>query len=264
MFTGNPPRPTTHILRQLVIRWDVSGKVGEIQARYEDGANTNGDWVQGMLNAFRKQGGAPAEQSRSSDNVWSDVQPGKPAPVTYTWHDDITRLMLRRDAGGAEVIVRDCPPEHPAGVPLPPLATLPRGPNGVRLGETREELLNRWNGESSLRPDGSVELVPTKAGPYDGVLVWFDKDRAVRIVARHAPEGASPLRPADAARSLLQTWGKEGPTLGWPTHRDNGPDNLLQNVGWDDDPTRILIFRQDANDGTARLFTEWKELVGIE
>src|SRR5262249_52303984 len=58
-FTGSPSRNAGHVLRQLLIRWDASGRVGEVRARYEDGpAAANGNGVQGLLGAFRKRCGA--------------------------------------------------------------------------------------------------------------------------------------------------------------------------------------------------------------
>ena len=261
LFTGSPARNATHVLRELFLRWDDAGKLAEVRARYEDGpASAGGAWFAAVLNAFRKSGGAAQEQPGSWGAVWSDLPPRKPVPLAYRWQDDVTALTVQRDASGAEVALRDCPLPHPTGLPLPPLEYLPRGPEGVALGDMREGLLRRWPNHQP-QADGSVALVPAKAGPYDGILVWFDKGRVVRIAARHSLQnGASPGRPAEAAKALLQEWASAAPQLGWPRRQELAGEGLLQGLSWHDDRTRVRLFWQESNDGTARVFTEWKDV----
>jgi hypothetical protein len=235
--------------------------VGEIRAWYENGpAAGSGNWVQALLNGYRKQCGAMAELPGPEDAAWADLPPRSPAAVLCRWHDDLTVLSVQRDAGGVEVTLRDCPPDQPAGVALPPLECLPRGPEDLQLGHMREQVLRRFNaGSASARSDGSVALTPLKAGAYDGYLVWFDQDRVARIVARHTQDGAA-QGPADMGRVLMQTWGREGQSLGWVRRQDVLPNGLLHGLGWHDDRTRIRLSWQENNDGTARAYTEWKTL----
>lgn len=247
VFAGDPPAGATQVLRELIVRLGPGGRVAEVRGRYE------GAGVGTLFNSLKKQGGLPRELPASWTVVWSDLPAQKPAAVRSRWQDDATVLTFERDPAGAEMTLRDCPPEHPAGLPLPPLQYLPRGPEGVTLGEMRDGLLRRGN--VTPREDGSVSLVPARPGTYDAVLVWFDKGRVTRIVARHSLEGGSP---AELGQALLQAAGRESGALGWPDRHDVGPDQVPQGIGWNDDRTRVRLFWQQ--DGSGRLYTEWKEL----
>lgn len=253
-FTAAPAKSATHVLRQLFIRFSATGKVTEVRARYADGpAGT----AQGLLSVYRKNGGMTAEQPGSWVGVWSDLPPRKPAATLSRWSDDATQLSLQRDSGGVEVTLRDGLIESAS----PPLEYLPRGPEGVSLGDMREAVLRRFNvGTTSNRPDGSVALSPPKAGQYDGYLAWFDKDRVVKIVARHSKEGAGSQRPSEMPQLLMKEWGRNGQALGWPRRQDLLNDGALHSLGWNDDRTRVRLFWQENNDGRARAYTEWKEL----
>lgn len=257
VFTGAPAKEAGAVPRELFVRFDPSGKAREVRARYEDGPAGG---VQALLNAIRKRAGAPWEQAAPWGAFWGDLPPRKPAATQYAWQDDLTRLTLQRDAGGAEAVLTDHPLGQPTPMPPRPLEYLARGPDGVSLGEMRGEL-RRWEiAPSSARPDGSVALTPAKAGPYDGILVWFDKDRVARIVARHTADGSSPTRAADMSHALKQSWAREGPQLGWPRRQDANAEGLLQSLGWHDDRTRVRLSWQEGSDGTPRLFTEWKSI----
>src|SRR5262249_11411539 len=142
-------------------------------------------WVADLLAWFTKSCGAALESPGTWATLWSDQPARKLAPSIARWQDDISLLTIQRDGSAAELILRDCPSDKPAGVPLPGLAYLPRGPVGVALGEPRDELLRRLKlDKPRTLDDGGLVLPPPSDGAYDALLVWFDADRVVRIVSR--------------------------------------------------------------------------------
>src|SRR5262249_60471747 len=122
----------------------------------------------------------------------------------------------QRDAFGPEVTLRDCPPEHETGITLPPLEYLPRGPEGCVLSVRRDELLRQWGVRDPVRAGDALVLTPKQAGPYDALLVWFDQDKAVRIVARHRPRGKTNPAPEQLAKEVAAAWAEQIQRFGWP------------------------------------------------
>lgn len=261
LFTGEPPKSAARVTRQLLIRFDESGRVAEVRARYQDGpaAAGTGRWSHELLAGLIRQCGAAVESPGPWAAAWADL-PRKPAPVQARWQDDATLLTCQRDGGGAEVVLRDCPPDHEAGAPLPPLAYLPRGPQGCSLDEAREELFRAWHVQEPAQvAGGAFALTPPRGSPYDLVLVWFDKDRVSRIIGRHPASVPPASRASQLADQLTAAWGRDLRTLGWPSRQDADAERVLQALGWNDDRTRVRLFWQETEDGP-RLFTEWKEL----
>src|SRR5262249_49340677 len=148
--------------------------------------------------------------------LWNDLPLRQPVPILARWQDDITALTLQRDATGAEAILRDCPLDQPAGVLLPPLAYLPRGPGGCLLGESREGALRHFKiDKPQPRADGALVLPVPRGGAYDALLIWFDNDKATRIAARHVPPGAGARELASPGNQITQAWARHIRALGW-------------------------------------------------
>ncbi len=140
-----------------------------------------------MLKDLQKHNGAAESVPCPWTEVWSDLPAQKPVPASLVWNDDVTRLRYSRDSGGVELTLTDCPPEHPTGLPLPPLEVLPRGPLHCTLGMTREQIYEAWTVKQPpvTAADGALVLRPTPASGLDALLVYFDKDQVVRVVGRH-------------------------------------------------------------------------------
>lgn len=258
-FTANPARGATSMVRQLFLRFGASGRLAEVRARYVDTSPAN-EAARGMadlLASLKKRGGAPEAARASWPSVWPDLPARKPAPVCYRWADDATLLTYQADAGGAEVTLRDRPADEENGVALPPLEYLPRGPERCSLGDGREALLRRWQVTQPVTAGGALVLTPDESSPYDAVLVWFDKDQVVRIVARHTTAGGTPTELAEALRG---SWARDLRSFGWPRRQDVNDNGVLDGLGWHDDRTRVRTFWQETDQGPARVFTEWKGL----
>jgi hypothetical protein len=259
LFTGEPPRTAARVPRQAFIRFGPDEKVAEIRVRSFDGPASTGAsrWAQELYASLIRISGAALESPGPWATLWNDLPPGKPGPILARWQDDISTLTFQRDSTGAEIILRDCPLDQETGIALGPLAVLPRGPDGLTLGEERDSLLRRFKIESpKTLPDGGVILPPVKGSPYDALLVWSDKDRVRRIVARHAPPASG--KPLSPGEQVTQSWVRGLRSLGWPSRQDAAHESGLQGLGWHDDQTRIRTFWQEADDGPPRVFTEWK------
>jgi hypothetical protein len=144
---------------------------------------------------------------------------------------------------------------------LPALEYLTRGLDNVELGMKREAVTDKPGGAKPVVTDDGALVLPAPAGgAYDAVLVWFDQERVARIVARHADKAGVKRDPAQAAQAVTEAWGRAIANLGWPRHQDQGRTEQLQSLGWNDERTRVRIFWQEDENGTARIYTEWKEL----
>jgi hypothetical protein len=260
---GDPPDSEPFTLRQLFIRFDKSDRVAEIRCRYDDGDDRAGnrDWAAEMLNGFRKQAGAPLP----APPPWLRISPGaqakKPEAIFCSWHDDASSLGYQRDSAGVEVCLRDCPPDHPDGLPLPPLEYLARGTENCHLRMTQSEMLREWKIEKpQVTPDGALVLRPPAMNAMDVILVWFDKGRAARIVARHRPDNVKRTSPAQWAEALTLTWRRDFPALGWPQSHDSTKNAVLQSLVWYDEETSVQMFWQESDGDQVYLYTEWKDL----
>jgi hypothetical protein len=262
-WAGEASQRATHVARQMFLRFDASGRLAEVRVRYQDGPasrNAAGGWATALLNGYRKQCGAAHETPAPGAEVWADLRQQPPGTL-HRWQDDLTRMAVRRDGAGLEITLRDRPRMRDEGAPLPSFAYLPRGPENCQIGDVRADLLKRWNvTKPTTTRDDALVLHPANAGPHDALLVWFDKDRVVRVVARHAQAAPSRAKPAEMTRALMEAWGREGHRMGWPTLQVATPDGALQQVGWVDDGTRMRVFWEESPSGPPRLFTEWKGL----
>jgi hypothetical protein len=262
-FRGEPAGTGPYVVRQLFIRFAPAGRVVELRGRYvgDPGAQGSNRWMNTLLNELRKQAGAPQPAPAPWAAVWHDLRPQEPTPSLYLWRDDVTLMAYQRDAGGVELALRDCPPAHEGGIPLPLLEYLPRGPENCPLGASREDLLKKWGlANSPTTPDGAVVLRPRSPSPYDAILVYFEKDCVIRIVARHVPTAKKPTSPAEWGDALAEAWGRDLRNLGWPRRQEATAHNALQGLFWHDERTRVRLFWQENDQGAGHVFTEWKHL----
>jgi hypothetical protein len=251
-LTGDAPRNAPVVARELVVRFDAAGRVVEVRVR------VNGNGVAKLVAGLEKQAGAPEKGPAPWVQAWADLPPRRPAPVLRRWQDDVTLLTCQQDGVGAELCLRACPADHEDGTPLPPLAYLPRGPEGCVLGTARDALLREWKVATTTLVEGAVVLAPKAGSPYDALLVWFDNDRVERVVARHRSAGS--LDAAHAGRAVVDAWSLEGRTLGYPWRQDLAEERVVQGWTTQDDRTRVRLFWQQRDDGTRGVFTEWREV----
>jgi hypothetical protein len=260
-FMGQAPTTATHVIRQLFVRYNNDERVVELRGRYAQGPAAKGNaWQKEILNELMKRGGLPEELPAPWVKVWDDLPPQSPAPAFYRWQDDATVRTFQRDADTVEVVLRDCPPGYADGVPLTPLRYLPRGPEGCLLGTKRDELLKNWRVTKPVMAEDALVLSPA-SGPYDGLLVWFDKDNEVTRVAAQHRARPEPTRLPD---SLAQAWGREiknyeVDTFGWPLRQDFGKRGR-EGLAWHDDVTRFRIFWQEQGTRPPRMYTAWKDI----
>jgi hypothetical protein len=159
-----------------------------------------------------------------------------------------------------ELSLLDRPRDQEAGVPLPRLQYLPRGPEGCEIGMAREQVLQRWGVKKPVTTgDGALVLNPKPPQPFDAILVWFDRDRVSRVIARRGgvPGSGGPQQMASA---MSEWWGREIRQLGWPGRQDFTPHNVLHSMAWLDETTRVRQFWQEKDDGTSHIFMEWRDI----
>jgi len=260
LFTGPTPQNAPYVARQMFIRFDAGDRVAELRVRYQEPGGPAGgnEWTRELLSSLRKQAGAPLAALSPWSTLWSDLPPRKPAPVLYTWQDDVTRMTCQVDVGSVEVTLLRCPVDHEAGTPLPPLAFLPLGPDDCTLGTQKSDLLRTWKITEPTMSDGALVLSPPEPGPYDAILVWFDDDRVTRIVARHRHGGKEVPKLSQMGQVAAEAAVHETRTLGWPRRHDFKVQDMLQSTAWHDDVTRVRLFWEESDNGPPRLYTEWK------
>jgi hypothetical protein len=261
LFTGDPPRTAARATRQVFIRFGPDNKVAEIRVRSVAGPSaTSSRWITDMLAGLVKASGAALESPGHWPTIWNDLPAQKSAPVLGRWQDDVSWMTVQRDGTTVELVLHNCSLDHPAGVPLPPFRYLPRGPEGVSLGDSRDELIKRLKiDKPSTLDDGGIVLPPARGSAYDALIAWFEEDHVSRVVARFTPPPSNSAKQAPSASDLItQAWARSLRAFGWPTRQDAAQDGSAQTLGWHDDLTRVRIFAQDADDGPPRVFAEWK------
>jgi len=255
---GPTPRGPVATAREFCALFDAAGRIAEVRARYQSGSGPAG--LVKLVADLEKRCGAPDNAPGPWVQTWADLPKRKPAPVLRRWQDDTTLLTCQQDGYGIELRLRDAPLDHEDGVPVPPLAYLPRGPADCVLGTTKDALFRQWKvGTPVLAADGAVVLAPKATSPLDALLVWFKNDRVVHVIGRHKTKGS--LDPAQAGGAVTAAWGQEGRSLGLPWRQDFSEDGALQSWTTQDDQTRVRIFWQQRNsDGVRLVFTEWRDL----
>jgi hypothetical protein len=257
LFLSEPPPGAAYWARQMFLRFGRDNKLAEVRVRYQEGAAKPGAKNPGLLDDLKRTAGGPEQLPAPWAGLWTDLSAPRRAPVLYRWRDDLTQLTLQQDAGGAEVVLRDLPADTSAGAGPGPLQFCGRGVERCSLGEPRSEVLRRYNLHQPPRASNGAELLTEPAtSPYDVLLVWFDKDRVSRVIARHRARG--PLAAADAGAALQAAWSADMDRLGYVRRLEGQQGQVHAAYGWHDDVTRVRTFAQDTEDGV-RLFTEFRE-----
>jgi hypothetical protein len=248
LFAAEPPATATYWARQMFIRFGPDNRVAEVRVRYQEGPAKPSAKAPGLLDALKKVAGAPKELPGPWAGLWTDLAPRK-APTLYRWHDDRTALTLQRDEGGAEVTLRDCPADRPLGVELPPLQF-------CTLGYSRATVLRRFNVQQQPQAGNGAEVLSEPEGSaYDLLLVWYEKGRVSRIIARHRDGKVN--SDEGVAAALQQGWARNIDRLGY-VRRIEGPRGQVRGAyDWHDDVTRVRTFVQDTDQGS-RVFTEFR------
>jgi hypothetical protein len=253
LFLADPPATAPYWARQMFLRFE-GNRLAEIRIRYQEGPAKPVGKVLGLLDTLRKQGGMPEELTPSWAGLWRDLA-GLRKPALYRWRDDITVLTLQRDEGATEVILRDCPPEHAAGVELPPLQFCDRGIELCALGDSREQVLARHHLPNPPTAQNGAEVFSEPAtSPYDILLVWYEKGKVSKIWARHRRKGSLPA--AEVFGAIQAAWARNVEHLGFVRRSEAPRAPLLGAYAWHDDVTRVRIFATDSDQGT-QLFTEF-------
>lgn len=247
---GAPP-PGDAVAREWFARFENDALV-DLHVRYVDmPTNKPGTFLK-KLEALKAKLG-PAETVVIAGGTWADL-PKRGNTATFTWHDDTTRLSCLQEPHGMELILRDCPAEHPLGVTMPPIDYLSRGAAAVKLGMTADEL-SKLGAQPS---EGNAYMLDgATTDGFDVILAWLEGGKVTRIVARH--KAAAALKAEDqAARMILENWARDSRTLGWP-HRQDMIEQKLQSLASRDDHTRYRIYWQNDPQGL-HVFSEWKEV----
>jgi hypothetical protein len=211
VFTAAPKGRGDVVAREVFTRFNQDDELAEVRVRYFDVPGNRGGTFMKRLEALKAAYG-PGESLPAPTVDYSDL-PSRKLSVTHIgWRDDISCLTAWSDGNALELTLRDCPADHPDGVPLPAFAFLPFGPADLSLGMARSEVLKH-----GAVPADDALLVQLKSGPYDSVLVWFDGDKASRIAARLRLDPAAVGAPAKA---LPISWARDARTFGWPWRQD--------------------------------------------
>ncbi len=255
-----PGKDQTHLVRQIVVRFDSKDRLFWVRAQYEGVAGkTKKDsaWAQQLLNSWRTQGGAVAPARAPFKERTADLPKPTPAPSLYRWKDDLTEVTYLSDSGGVEITVQERPSSQEK---LAPLVYLPRGPEGVLAGLTLGAARSDLQAKLPTKPteEGAYLLGVPDDRPYDVVLVWFDKDKVQRIAARYRQADPPKTTPADMEKALYARWGAELRTVGWPTRRDASPQGPIQAFTWFDDQTRYRLYWAENDKSPPRLWSEWR------
>jgi hypothetical protein len=248
VYPGQAKTGSDAVLRMIFARFDDAGQLAELRIRYADHPGNKPGTLRKKLDALQVAHG-PGEVA-SVESAWSVDLPARKgaAGSRHVWHDDGTLLTCTVEGGGLEIAMRDCPLSHPEGEPLPSLQFLPRGPEGIGLGTRRSDLL----AQGGTSHEGALLLKMNAGSPYDTALVWFQKEKATRIIARHRVAAAK-----EPVKHLQEAWRREVRSLGWPWRQDLA-GAVPQSWTTHDALTRYRLFWEEDNQGTF-LFSEWRE-----
>jgi hypothetical protein len=252
IFPSDPAARGSFLPRQLSVRFGEDGCVAELRLLLFDAT------AQGrpdLLARLKEKYGKTAE----SPSRWAGLQPGGTMSGSFhRWLDDRTIMTFERSSTSVEWILRDRPQDHPRGVALPLFTSCPLGVAGCRLGQSREAILKDWKGSVQRKDeDDPLVLVPGTTSEFDALFVWFEQGKASRILARHARSSERLPQQAERVRALDAAWSRLLPTVGCWFVRE-ADDIGLTGYGWLDERTALRLFWQ-ADQGTPRLFTEWRE-----
>jgi hypothetical protein len=256
LFLNEPPVTATYWPRQVFVRFGSDDRVAEVRVRYQEGPHAPSAKSPSLLDVLKKKpNGAPESLPAPWAGLWADLDLRK-KPVYYRWLDDRTCLTYQNDKGLSEVSLRDCPADAPLGVEMPPLVFCSRGVEACGLGDSRSDVLRRWNTTRPLLAANGAEVLALPAtSPYDALLVWYENDKVSRVIARHRNPQA--VKERDLGAALQQAWSNDFDRLGYVRRQDGQRGQVLQAYSWNDDRTRVRIFGQETAEGI-RLFTEWR------
>jgi len=230
--------------KQILVRFQ-DDQVSEIRVRYiekEDKA------LRSLLNKEPKVGEG---DSVAADwlAIWAD-KPG--AKVTkLRWQDDQTERTYQHDVGGSEVVWRD------RRRPATPWSFVSKGPGPVGLGNSSEEFNAAYGASQTTSGEAVVYRMGDKT-PYTVLLVWFENDKAVRLVAVHRDKPKS-RKTADVNAALLKVWASDLAGLGLIRREEVGQGEILGTLYWHDDVTRISSWVLESDKGL-QIFTEWRSV----
>ena len=200
-----PPATAIYFPLQLVLRFGPDDKLAQIRIRYQEGPGKPSADKPALLDVLKKANGLPVTSPAPWLGLWWDRPTVKTTPVYHLWQDDRTILTYQADAVCSEVILTDCPKDEPQGVPLKRLDLCSHGPDGCWLGDSRQELLPRWQiSKPTTTADGGLVLFQPATSPYDLAVVYFEKDRVVRVLARHRGTPASVNE--DFTKEINRVW----------------------------------------------------------
>ena len=254
LFRDGPAADATYFVRQMFLRFAPDNRLAEIRVRYQEGPALPDERHPSLLAALKKSGGEPQSAPAPWAGLWTELPMREPKPALYSWADDRTLLTCQRDAGGAEVTLRDWPADATAAPTLPPLRFCDEGAAGVLLGQARADVLKRFPNSKPLENEDAVALAAPADGPYETLAVWFDADRVTRVVAQHK---VRPRDDADVTAKMQEAWARDFDHLGALRRQDAAAGAILQAYGWHDDKVRVRLLAQETADGP-RLFTEWR------
>jgi hypothetical protein len=256
LFLNEPQEKATYWPRQLFIRFDKN-RVVEIRVRYQEGPSKPGPKAPSLLDTLKAKNHEAAQELPAPwPGLWTDL-PARKSQIALQWQDDLTCRIYRRDAGGSEVTLRDCPPDKPHGVELPPLRFCGRGVLGCNLGDTQSDVRRRWRVRNPLLASNGAEvLLPPSASRYDLLLVEYENGKVSKLIARQREPKT--LKKQEITDALRQAWGADLDRLGFVRRQDGALGQLLQAYSYHDDRTRVRLFAQEMPEGI-RLFTEWRD-----
>ncbi len=257
VFRDAPAPEVTFFARQMFLRFGPDNRLIEIRVRYQEGPAQPDAHRPSLLASLKKSGGEPQSLPAPWAGLWADLPAREPKPTLSRWTDDATLVTFQRDAGGAEVTLRDRPANatmEQAMEALPPLRFCDEGAAGVLLGQDRADVLKRFPNHKPVENEDAIALAAPADSPYETLAVWFDADKVTRVVAQHK---TVPHNAADVTAKMQEAWAHDFDRLGALRRQDGPAGAVLQAYGWHDDKVRVRLLAQDGGDGL-RLFTEWR------
>lgn len=261
MLLNQPDPQATECPRQMFVRFGPDDKVAEIRVRYQKGPRAPDKEHKTLIETLKSgPNGAPESLPAPWAKLWTDLPPQKPTPEFFRWLDDLTVMTYQRDAGGIEVTLLDANVDHPFGVELPPLQFCSRGVEACNLGDRKSDVLQRYRiTNPQVTAEGAIYFGQPDHSPFDLVMVWFENDKATRIVAQHKLKDGQPMKVEQISAALQETWARNLDRLGM-LRRQNGPwGQVYGTYGWHDDKNRVVTHVQDTEKFGPRTFTEWCE-----
>lgn len=244
------PEKRPYWARQVLVRF-ADEKVSEVRVRYLEGLAEakKGEALREQLDADPKAGAGQVLPGPWA-GLWADVSSAGGELVR--WQDDQTIRTYQRDAGGSEVTWRARGEKDEAAAPW---LFVTAGPGGLGVGATRKALEAAW-GKPATKSDTADVFRMTEKSGYEMALVWFDGDRAARVLAVHRGR-LSGEQPEQVSKALLQAWGRDVDGLGVVRRETGRRGDVLGALYWHDDVVRVRTFVQ-AEDGGPRQLTEWR------